>query len=160
MPWNFELILFLLTLISGIVWGAYFCSSLGKERTLFKNNNNILPTVVEYCRSFFPVFLAVLIIRSFIVEPFRIPSGSMIPTLLVGDFIIVNKYTYGIRLPVVKTKIISNNLPKRGDVVVFRFPLDPSIPFIKRIIGLPDDTIKYEGKKNYPPKRKKFLALN
>ena len=90
------------------------------------------PTWIEYCKSFFPVILAVLLLRSFLVEPFRIPSGSMMPTLLVGDFILVNKFDYGIRLPVLNTKIIDIGEPKRGDVVVFRYPKDPSVDYIKR----------------------------
>jgi len=107
------------------------------------------PKLVEYARSFFPIFLIVLLLRSFLVEPFRIPSGSMMPTLLIGDFILVNKYTYGIRLPIVNKKIISIGRPERGDVVVFRFPEDPTIPFIKRIVGLPGDRISYYNKTLY-----------
>jgi signal peptidase I len=104
------------------------------------------PTWVEYCKSFFPVILAVLLLRSFLVEPFRIPSGSMMPTLLVGDFILVNKYAYGIRLPVLNTKIIDIGEPQRGDVVVFRYPKDPSVDYIKRVVGLPGDRIGYYNK--------------
>jgi signal peptidase I len=100
--------------------------------------------LVEYSRSFFPVLLFVLVIRSFVFEPFRIPSGSMMPTLLEGDFIFVKKYSYGLRLPVTETKIIETGEPRRGDVVVFRLPSDPSVNYIKRIIGLPGDTIVYE----------------
>jgi len=105
------------------------------------------PILVEYSRSLFPVILVVLILRSFFVEPFRIPSGSMMPTLLVGDFILVNKFDYGIRLPVINTKIINIGEPKRGDVVVFRYPNDPSTDYIKRVIGLPGDRISYYNKK-------------
>jgi len=101
-------------------------------------------TLVEYSRSFFPVLLFVLIIRSFVFEPFRIPSGSMMPTLLKGDFIFVQKYAYGIRLPVTETKIIETGSPERGDVVVFRLPSDPSVNYIKRVVGLPGDEIVYE----------------
>jgi len=104
------------------------------------------PTWIEYCKSFFPVILAVLLLRSFLVEPFRIPSGSMMPTLLVGDFILVNKYAYGIRLPVLNTKIIDIGEPQRGDVVVFRYPKDPSVDYIKRVVGLPGDRIGYYNK--------------
>lgn len=107
------------------------------------------PKIVEYARSFFPVFLIVLVVRSFLVEPFRIPSGSMMPTLEIGDFILVNKYTYGIRLPIVDKKIISIGEPKRGDVMVFRYPEDPSTPFIKRVVGLPGDRIGYYDKVLY-----------
>jgi signal peptidase I len=107
------------------------------------------PTWIEYCKSFFPVILAVLLLRSFLVEPFRIPSGSMMPTLLVGDFILVNKFAYGLRLPVANTKIIEIDEPERGDVVVFRYPKDPSVDYIKRVVGLPGDTIRYTNKVVY-----------
>ncbi|MDH3526585.1 MAG: signal peptidase I [Gammaproteobacteria bacterium] len=107
------------------------------------------PTWVEYCKSFFPVILAVLLLRSFLVEPFRIPSGSMMPTLLVGDFILVNKYAYGIRLPVLNTKVIEIGEPQRGDVVVFRYPKDPSVDYIKRVVGIPGDRIGYYDKVLY-----------
>lgn len=105
------------------------------------------PVLVEYSKSLFPVILVVLLLRSFLVEPFRIPSGSMMPTLLVGDFILVNKFAYGIRLPVLDTKIIEVGEPSHGDVVVFRYPKDPSIDYIKRVIGLPGDHIAYYNKK-------------
>lgn len=104
------------------------------------------PIIVEYARSFFPVILVVLMLRSFLVEPFRIPSNSMMPTLLTGDFILVNKFTYGIRLPVINKKIFEIGSPSRGDVVVFRFPRDPSIDYIKRLIGLPGDHVVYRDK--------------
>ncbi len=104
------------------------------------------PLLVEYSRSFFPVILVVLVLRSFIVEPFRIPSGSMMPTLLNGDFILVNKYSYGVRLPVINQKIIEIGSPQRGDVAVFRYPKDPSVDYIKRVIGLPGDRVRYSDK--------------
>ena len=107
------------------------------------------PLVVEYARTFFPIILIVLVLRAFIAEPFRIPSGSMMPTLLVGDFILVNKFDYGIRLPVINKKIIPIGEPQRGDVVVFRYPKDPSVDYIKRIIGLPGDKIIYRNKTLY-----------
>lgn len=103
------------------------------------------PFLVDLARSLLPIFIIVLILRSFLVEPFRIPSGSMMPTLLVGDFILVNKFAYGIRLPVLNTKIIPISEPKRGDVVVFRYPENPTIPYIKRVIGLPGDHIVYHN---------------
>ena len=106
-------------------------------------------TVVEYCKSFFPVILAVLLLRSFLVEPFRIPSGSMMPTLLVGDFILVNKFSYGIRLPVLDSKVVEIGEPERGDVMVFRYPKDPSVDYIKRVVGLPGDKIGYYNKVLY-----------
>ena len=104
------------------------------------------PWYVDYSRSFFPVLLIVLILRSFIAEPFRIPSGSMMPTLLHGDFILVNKFSYGLRLPVLHNKIWQNGLPERGDVIVFRYPKNPAQDYIKRVIGLPGDTIEYHDK--------------
>ncbi|SHF63476.1 signal peptidase I Serine peptidase. MEROPS family S26A [Modicisalibacter ilicicola DSM 19980] len=107
------------------------------------------PWPVDYSRSFFPVLLVVLLLRSFLVEPFQIPSGSMRPTLEIGDFILVNKYTYGLRLPVTHTEIVDFGEPERGDVMVFRFPEEPTINFIKRVIGLPGDRIRYEGKQLY-----------
>lgn len=103
-------------------------------------------TLVEYCKSFFPVILAVLLLRSFLVEPFRIPSNSMMPTLLTGDFILVNKYAYGIRLPVLNNKVVEMGEPERGDVVVFRYPKDPSVDYIKRVVGLPGDRVGYYNK--------------
>lgn len=105
------------------------------------------PIWVEYSKSFFPVILLVFLLRSFLVEPFKIPSGSMIPTLLVGDFILVNKFTYGIRLPVANVKVLGINEPKRGEVMVFRYPEDPSLDYIKRIVGLPGDTVTYREKR-------------
>ncbi|NNE59752.1 MAG: signal peptidase I [Woeseia sp.] len=99
--------------------------------------------MVEYAQSFFPVLLIVLVIRSFVFEPFRIPSGSMMPTLLQGDFIFVTKYSYGLRLPVIETKIVETGEPQRGDVAVFRLPSEPSVNYIKRVVGLPGDTIEY-----------------
>ncbi len=107
------------------------------------------PVLVEYAKSFFPIILAVLVLRSFVVEPFRIPSGSMLPTLHVGDFILVNKFTYGLRLPVANTKILELGEPQRGDVVVFRFPKDPKVDYIKRVVGLPGDTVRYVDKTLY-----------
>lgn len=102
----------------------------------------IVPTTTEYAISFFPVIAVVLVIRSFLIEPFRIPSDSMMPTLLDGDFIFVNKYAYGLRLPVVNTKVVSIGEPHRGDVIVFRLPSDPSTNYIKRLVGLPGDHVQ------------------
>ncbi|HET7674690.1 MAG TPA: signal peptidase I [Gammaproteobacteria bacterium] len=107
------------------------------------------PIAVEYARSFFPVFLIVLVVRSFIVEPFHIPSGSMIPTLMIGDFVLVNKFDYGIRLPLSHAKIISIGEPQRGDVAVFRFPKNPNVDYIKRIVGVPGDHIEYRNETLY-----------
>ncbi|MND73498.1 Signal peptidase I [compost metagenome] len=106
------------------------------------------PLLVEYGKSFFPVLAIVLVLRSFLVEPFQIPSGSMKPTLEVGDFILVNKFAYGIRLPVLDNKVIEVGDPQRGDVMVFRYPSDPNINYIKRVIGLPGDRIAYSSGKH------------
>ena len=105
------------------------------------------PLLVEYGKSFFPVLFIVLVLRSFLVEPFQIPSGSMKPTLEVGDFILVNKFAYGIRLPVLDTKVIPIGDPQRGDVMVFRYPSEPNINYIKRVVGLPGDTVRYTKEK-------------
>ena len=107
------------------------------------------PKAVEYARSFFPVLLVVLVVRSFIFEPFRIPSSSMVPTLLIGDFIFVSKFEYGLRLPVLKTKIVELGQPERGDVMVFRLPAQPATNYIKRLVGLPGDRITYRNKRLY-----------
>lgn len=107
------------------------------------------PLLVEYAKSFFPVLLVVFVLRSFLVEPFQIPSSSMVPTLQVGDYILVNKYTYGIRLPVVRTKVLALNEPQRGDVMVFFPPHMNDTYFIKRVVGLPGDTVTYRNKRIY-----------
>ncbi|MBY4676785.1 signal peptidase I [Marinobacterium arenosum] len=107
------------------------------------------PGWVDTGKSMFPVLAVVLVLRSFLIEPFQIPSGSMLPTLNIGDFILVNKYHYGIRLPVSNTKIIPINDPKRGDIAVFRYPQDPSVNYIKRVVGLPGDRIRYMDKTLY-----------
>jgi signal peptidase I len=107
------------------------------------------PAVVEVARSFFPIILAVLVVRSFVVEPFRIPSGSMMPTLLVGDFILVNKFSYGLRLPVLNTRVLDLGSPERGDIAVFRYPEDPRIDYIKRVVGVPGDHLVYQDKVLY-----------
>jgi len=140
---NLALILAVLTLVSGMV--------VALDKLVWKTDQQdgrTAPgpqaTLVEYSRSFFPVLIFVLVIRSFIFEPFRIPSGSMKPTLVVGDFIFVKKFSYGLRLPVTETKIIETGQPQRGDVVVFRLPSDPGINYIKRVVGLPGDEVIYE----------------
>ena len=107
------------------------------------------PVIVEYAKSFFPVLFVVFVLRSFLVEPFQIPSSSMVPTLQVGDYILVNKYTFGVRLPVVRTKVMELNLPERGDVMVFFPPHLNDTYFIKRVVGLPGDKIRYANKKLY-----------
>jgi len=138
---DFEWLLFLLTVVTGVLWGV--------DRWYARPRRGARPDPwwVEYGASFFGVFAAVFLLRSFIVEPFKIPSGSMIPTLLPGDFILVNKFAYGIRLPVVKTKVIEVGTPQRGDVVVFRYPVDPKLDYIKRVVGLPGDYVEYIEKR-------------
>ncbi|MCK6412070.1 MAG: signal peptidase I [Azonexus sp.] len=139
---NFPQILLVLMIVTGLLYTV----DVLKFRKL-RAPGGKEPLWVEWGASFFPVILIVFVLRSFLFEPFKIPSGSMIPTLLVGDFILVNKFTYGIRLPVINKKIISINDPQRGDVMVFRFPEDPSLDYIKRVVGVPGDTIAYQHKK-------------
>jgi signal peptidase I len=139
---NFALFLLILLLVTGGVWLL--------DLALFRKgraNGAKQPWWVEYSISFFPVILIVFLLRSFLVEPFKIPSSSMVPTLLVGDFILVNKYTYGIRLPVVNRKLVPLNSPERGDVMVFRFPEDTSLDYIKRVVGVPGDRVEYRNKR-------------
>lgn len=139
---NFALILFVLVVITGILWAL----DVFKFRKL-RAADAKEPVWVEWGAGFFPVILVVFLLRSFIAEPFKIPSGSMIPTLEIGDFILVNKFTYGIRLPVINQKIIDINKPQRGDVMVFRYPQDPSVDYIKRVVGLPGDRVEYLNKR-------------
>ena len=139
---NFALIMLIALVVTGVIW--LFDIYLGKPKRAAEAKE---PLLVEYAKSFFPVILVVFLLRSFLVEPFKIPSGSMMPTLLVGDFILVNKFTYGIRLPVINQKMIEVNPPKNGDVMVFRYPEDPSLDYIKRVIGVPGDKISYRDKK-------------
>jgi signal peptidase I len=138
---NFALILVLLSFISGFIYllDVVFWAK--------KRSPNQKPgRIIEYSRSFFPVFFIVLLLRSFLVEPFRIPSGSLEPTLLVGDFVAVNKFAYGLRLPVWEKKVVSIAEPKTGEIAVFRWPPDPSYDYIKRVIGVPGDKISYHNK--------------
>src|SRR5688572_2435743 len=139
---NFALVLFLLLATTGAIWllDHYW---LKRRRAPGRAE----PWWVEYAKSFFPVILVVFLLRSFLVEPFKIPSGSMLPTLLVGDFILVNKFTYGIRLPIVNVKIADVGQPQRGEVMVFRYPENPSLDYIKRVIGLPGDKVAYRDKR-------------
>ncbi|MBP1203599.1 signal peptidase I [Duganella sp. 1411] len=174
---NFALILFVLMVITGVIW-CLDVFYLAKQRRAaanralaeydarnakltadgikLDNNGNraaleagILrqPVWIEYSGSFFPVIALVFVLRSFLYEPFKIPSSSMVPTLLVGDLILVNKFTYGIRLPVLNQKIIQINDPKRGDVMVFKYPRDMTQDYIKRVVGVPGDKITYENKR-------------
>ncbi len=120
---------------------------LRQTRDTLRESHLRQPAWIEYPVSFFPVILIVFLLRSFLVEPFKIPSGSMLPTLLIGDFILVNKYTYGIRIPIINQKVADLNSPQRGDVMVFRFPEDTSLDYIKRVVGIPGDTVEYRDKK-------------
>jgi len=139
---SFALFLLLLLLVTGAVWALEAAWLRRRRGALAKQ-----PWWVEYSVSFFPVILIVFLLRSFLVEPFKIPSGSMIPTLLVGDFILVNKFTYGIRLPVANRKLLAVGSPQRGDVMVFRYPEDPSLDYIKRVVGVPGDRVEYRNKR-------------
>jgi signal peptidase I len=173
---NFALILFVLTVFTGVLWVldklvfakqrraraarlvADFdqrnAAALARKEPIVEQERRSLedgalrqPAWLEYTASFFPVILLVFVLRSFLFEPFRIPSGSMIPTLEIGDLILVNKYEYGIRLPVINKKVVELGQPKRGDVIVFRYPLNPSQDYIKRVVGLPGDRIEYLNKR-------------
>jgi len=140
---DFPLFLLILLIVTGIAWGIYW----GFYRRKYPvNTDEKAPWWYEYCGSFFIVILVVFVVRSFIVEPFSIHSSSMVPTLLTGDYILTNKFAYGIRLPVINKKIIDIGSPKRGDIVVFQYPEDPSINYIKRVIGLPGDIVDYHDK--------------
>ncbi|UVE66055.1 signal peptidase I [Burkholderia pyrrocinia] len=173
---NFALILFVLVVVTGVAWvldklvfmprrrlaadsaieefdrqqsridKRFADENAVQTRSKLRDEKLRQPWWLEYTASFFPVILAVFVVRSFVVEPFKIPSGSMVPTLLVGDFILVNKFEYGLRLPVTNTKITQGSPLSRGDVVVFRYPKDESVDYIKRVIGLPGDTVAYQDK--------------
>jgi len=170
---NFALFLLILLIVTGLVWAMEGVSLRRRRETAAaqalarldtetrqepedkrarlreEQRARLLkqPWWIEYSVSFFPVILIVFLLRSFLVEPFKIPSSSMVPTLLVGDFILVNKYAYGIRLPVANKKIVPLGEPARGDVMVFRYPEDPSLDYIKRVVGLPGDRIEYRNKR-------------
>lgn len=151
---DFELVLVLATLLSGLIWltDALLFAGSRRARSLRQTRGARVdavrdPVLVEYARSFFPVLLVVLVLRSFIVEPFRIPSESMLPTLQVGDFIVVNKFAYDVRLPITHTRLLETGTPERGDVIVFRYPRQPTVNYIKRIIGLPGDTVAYYNRR-------------
>lgn len=146
---DFALIITMLTLASGVVWllDKLVLRPRRRARLRAGDATSDAPSrPVEYATSFFPLLLLVLVFRSFMFEPFKIPSGSMLPTLLIGDFIVVSKYSYGLRLPVLNTRILETGEPERGDVFVFRFPEDPKVNYIKRVIGLPGDTVTYRDK--------------
>lgn len=158
---NFALILVLVTLVTGIIWACdkwiwapQRARKIAEAQTAYGNKVDEaalaraakVPGWIEQARSIFPVIAVVLVLRSFIYEPFQIPSGSMMPTLLVGDFILVEKFAYGLKEPVGNTTLIATGQPKRGDVVVFKYPEDTRIDYIKRVIGLPGDRIVYQDK--------------
>ncbi len=175
MSWNFALILFVLLVVTGVVWladrvwlrarrqarGAEAVAQverdaqglppadLAERKQQAHQQASRASWVVEYSVSFFPVILFVFVLRSFIVEPFRIPSGSMLPTLQSGDLILVNKFSYGIRLPVLDKKVVEIGQPQRGDVMVFRYPVDTQVDYIKRVVGIPGDEVAYLDKKLY-----------
>ncbi|MCX7119403.1 MAG: signal peptidase I [Legionellales bacterium] len=138
---NLALFLLILSVFTGVIYllDVLFWS---KKRSSRQKPRRI----IEYSRSLFPIFFGVLLVRSFLFEPFRIPSGSLEPTLLVGDFLVVNKFAYGLRLPVWDKKIVNISSPKRGDIVVFRWPPNPKYDFIKRVIGIPGDVVSYHHK--------------
>ena len=138
---NFALLLVVLSAISGFI---YLLDIIfwAKKRESGQQPGRI----IEYSRSFFPVFFIVLLVRSFLIEPFRIPSGSLEPTLLVGDFVAVNKFSYGLRLPVLEKKVLPIANPKTGEIAVFRWPPEPTYDYIKRVIGTPGDHISYHNK--------------
>lgn len=156
---DFSVIMLALLVVTGVIWGldrlvlAPRRNKSAAEMQRANINGDAVaktlnePVIVEYARAFFPVILVVFILRAFIVEPFRIPSGSMMPGLLAGDFILVSKYSFGVRFPGLNVKIIDSGSPQRGDVMVFRFPDDPSINYIKRTIGLPGDHVVYRNKR-------------
>ena len=173
---NFALLLFMATVVTGLYWLAerlYFlpqrqraAAKLEAEATQRREELNkqginqvdvnvteakqrllMQPWWLDWTAGLFPVIVVVFILRSFLFEPFKIPSGSMIPTLLVGDLILVNKFHYGVRLPVVNIKLTDGNAPQRGDVMVFRYPPKPSLDYIKRVVGVPGDEVAYLNKR-------------
>ena len=159
MIYDFSFYLLVAVSITGFIWlldAVLFASkrkvvqsSSQTHQGVKVNGEGKEPVIVEYAKSFFPVLLIVFLLRGFVVEPFRIPSGSMLPSLYIGDFILVNKFAYGIKIPVFNKKIVALNSPERGDVVVFRYPRDPNLDYIKRVIGLPGDHIAYYNKVLY-----------
>ena len=148
---DFSLMLVAVGAISGLIWGLdrlFFARGRREAAARFGTPSERVrePIAVEYARSFFPVIVLVLVIRSFLFEPFRIPSDSMMPTLYDGDFIFVSKYSYGLRLPVSNTLLFATGAPQRGDVIVFRLPPNPKVNYIKRLVGLPGDRIRVDEK--------------
>lgn len=153
---DFALILFIALVVTGAIWllDKVWLGPRRQEKIRQDSDGQASvhakdPMLVEYAKAFFPVILIVFVLRSFIAEPFRIPSGSMLPTLNIGDFILVNKFSYGVRLPVANIKVVDLQDPARGDIMVFRFPHDPKMHFVKRVVGLPGDTVETRGGKLY-----------
>jgi signal peptidase I len=149
---DFAFILFVALLVTGGIWllDKLWLAKRRHERIQHNAEGQTAghlrdPLIIEYAKAFFPVILIVFVLRSFVAEPFRIPSGSMLPTLNIGDFILVNKFSYGFRLPVANVKVIGLDDPARGDIMVFRFPHDPKMHFVKRVVGLPGDTVETRG---------------
>lgn len=140
--------MFLLLVVTGGIW-ALEKWMWRPQRAAAGKPESQEPVAVEYAKAFFPVILIVFLLRSFLIEPFHIPTGSMMPGLVAGDFILVKKYSYGVRLPIINQKILDVGEPKRGDVVVFRYPKDPSTNYIKRLIGVPGDRVVYSNKTLY-----------
>lgn len=139
---SFTAVMLIFVLVFGAIWGV--------DKLLLEKHRGIEqrePVTIEYAKGFFPILLVIFLLRSFLVEPFQIPSSSMRPGLIVGDFILVNKYAYGLRIPVINTPFVEVGQPARGDVMVFHFPEDPKTDFIKRVVGLPGDTVSYENKR-------------
>lgn len=158
MTYDFAFYLFMGTVISGVIWAldSLLWAPKRKDNPNQYSSESLPgvretkdPVVVEYAKAFFPVLLIVFLLRGFLVEPFRIPSGSMLPSLYIGDFILVNKFAYGVRVPVINRKVIEIDDPQRGDVVVFKYPRNPSIDYIKRVTGVPGDHIAYYNKVLY-----------
>ncbi len=172
MNFDFSLILLVLIIVTGVIWLIDTLFFRAARLELADKNQEVAaddtteakavtsePILVEYARFLFPVVLIVFVLRGFLVEPFRIPSGSMLPTLEIGDFILVNKFAYGLRVPVLNKKILELADPERGDIVVFRYPRNPSVDYIKRVVGLPGDKISYYNKIVYingEPMRQEF----
>jgi len=160
MIFDFSFYLFVAVLFTGTVWliDKWFFAQKRNQAALPAEQTSQgididqkvkEPIIVEYSKSFFPVLLIVFLLRGFVIEPFRIPSGSMLPSLYIGDFILVSKFSYGIRVPVINKTIIEFAPPERGDVIVFRYPRDPHLDYIKRVVGLPGDHIAYFNKVLY-----------
>ncbi|MGJ8682065.1 signal peptidase I [Paraglaciecola sp.] len=154
----FSIMLVIVTVTSGLIWliDSLLFAQKRQDRMAIAGNaasgtseleqDPQLPWLVDTAQQIFPVIAFVLVLRSFLYEPFQIPSGSMMPTLLVGDFILVEKYTYGLKDPVMRKKFVDLGAPERGDVVVFKYPVNPSLDYIKRVVGLPGDTVIYRDK--------------